>query len=147
RTKGERMPDSQHHFSVRLTQAQRKVVALATCSQVAGKEEEDLQVIDALRRRGIEATHAIWSDPRVDWSAFALVVIRSTWDYPTCRDDFLAWAGRLRHVLNPLPILKWNVDKRYLEDLTRIGLPVIPTWFLEPGADFELPAFPFVVKP
>jgi glutathione synthase/RimK-type ligase-like ATP-grasp enzyme len=109
--------------------------------------EEDFQLIEALRRRGIEATHAVWNDSRVDWSAFALVVIRSTWDYPDCRDDFLAWAGRLRCVLNPLPFLKWNTDKHYLQDLAQAGLPVIPTRFLEPGADFELPAWPFVVKP
>jgi glutathione synthase/RimK-type ligase-like ATP-grasp enzyme len=122
-------------------------VAIATCSEVAGKVEEDLQVIQALRRLGIEATHAVWNDPRVDWSTFALVVVRSTWDYPDCRDDFLAWAGRLQRVLNPLPILRWNTDKHYLEDLARAGLPVIPTRFLKPGAVFELPTAPFVVKP
>lgn len=125
----------------------RSPIALATCSQVVGKEKEDLQVIDALRWRGIEATHAAWDDPGVDWSAFALVVIRSTWDYPHCRDRFLAWAGQLRRVLNPLPILKWNTDKRYLNDLARAGVPVIPTRFLEPGVAFESPAASFVVKP
>src|SRR5947208_2318143 len=125
----------------------RGPVAVATCARVAGRVAEDLHVIDALRRRGVEAVHVAWDDPGVDWPSFALVVIRSTWDYPERRAEFLAWAGRLRRVLNPWPILQWNTDKRYLDDLARAGVPVVPTRFLEPGDAFEVPTSPFVVKP
>lgn len=38
-------------------------VALATCAEVFGVEKDDLQVIDALGRRGIDAAHAVWDDP------------------------------------------------------------------------------------
>jgi glutathione synthase/RimK-type ligase-like ATP-grasp enzyme len=122
-------------------------VAIATCAEVVGRESDDLRVIEALRRRGVAAVHAVWDDSEVDWPAFALVVIRSTWDYPERRGAFLAWAKQLRRVLNPLPILRWNTDKRYLDDLARAGLPVIPTRFLEPADAFEPPPPPFVVKP
>jgi glutathione synthase/RimK-type ligase-like ATP-grasp enzyme len=122
-------------------------VAIATCAEVVGRESDDLRVIEALRRRGAAAVHAVWDDPEVDWPSFALVVIRSTWDYPERRDEFLAWAKELRRVLNPWPILRWNTDKRYLDDLARAGLPVIPTRFLEPDDAFEPPPPPFVVKP
>jgi glutathione synthase/RimK-type ligase-like ATP-grasp enzyme len=104
-------------------------------------------LIETLKRRGINAVHAVWDDPEVDWQSFALVVIRSTWDYPERRGEFLAWASQLRRVSNPLPILRWNTDKRYLDDLARAGLPVIPTRFLEPEDVFEPPSLPFVVKP
>ena len=80
-------------------------VALATCAGVVGREKDDLSVIEALRRRGIEAVHAVWSDASLDWPSFRLVVIRSTWDYIERRDDFLAWADALPKVLNPAPIL------------------------------------------
>ncbi len=122
-------------------------VAIATCAAVAGVEMEDLLLIEALGRRGINAVHAIWNDSAVDWSSFPLVVIRSTWDYPDFHGEFLAWAGKLRRVFNPLPILRWNTDKRYLNDLDRAGLPVIPTRFLEPGDVFDPPSSPFVIKP
>ena len=125
----------------------RPGVAIASCSQFAGTEKEDHRVIDALRARGVSTAHAAWDDPAVDWLSFALVVIRSTWDYPQRLADFLAWASRLRHVLNPFPILKWNTDKHYLNDLANAGLPVIPTEFLEPDDRFALPSEPFVVKP
>jgi len=58
-------------------------LAIASCAQFAGTEREDLQVIAALRRRGIETAHAAWDDGAVDWSSFDLVVVRSTWDYPS----------------------------------------------------------------
>src|SRR5262249_45172886 len=89
-----------------------------------------LQLTESLRQCGIESIHAIWDDPEVDWESFALVVVRSTWDYIDRRDEFLAWASRLRRVLNPLRVLHWNTDKRYLNDLARVVLPVIPTRFL-----------------
>jgi glutathione synthase/RimK-type ligase-like ATP-grasp enzyme len=87
---------------------------------------------------------AIWDDPHVDWSDFELVVIRSTWDYPDRREQFLDWAESLPHVLNPPEVLRWNTDKRYLEQL---GIDTIPTRFLEPGDAFTPPDSSFVIKP
>jgi glutathione synthase/RimK-type ligase-like ATP-grasp enzyme len=114
---------------------------------VVGREEDDLQVIEALRRRCVQAVHAVWDDPTLPWSSFRLVVIRSTWDYSERRAEFLAWAESLPRVLNPVPVLRRNTDKRYLDDLAKAGLPVIPTQFLEPGDHFQPPPAPFVVKP
>jgi hypothetical protein len=122
-------------------------VAIATFSEVVNNDHDDLQVIAALGRRGINADHAIWDDPGVDWSQYSLVVVRSTWDYSDRCDQFLAWAERLPKVLNPLPTLRWNTNKRYLDELTAAGIPVVPTRFLEPHEAFETPSGPFVVKP
>src|SRR5205823_14548407 len=84
---------------------------------------------------GGDATPAVWDDPAVDWSAFALVVLRSPWDYTERRDAFVAWVESLgERVLNPPDVVRWNTDKRYLADLDAAGLPVVPTTFLEPGA-------------
>jgi glutathione synthase/RimK-type ligase-like ATP-grasp enzyme len=87
---------------------------------------------------------AVWDDRSVDWDRFDLVVVRSTWDYTGRREQFLAWAEGLRHVLNRPDVLRWNTDKRYLEIL---GSDAVPTEFLEPGAQFVAPAHPYVVKP
>ena len=125
----------------------RSAVAIATFSEVVNQDFDDLQVIEALGRRGIRAVHEIWDNPRVDWSSYALTVVRSTWDYSDRCREFLAWAGRLPRVLNPLAILKWNTNKRYLEELAAAGIPVVPTHFLEPTDAFVPPSEPFVVKP
>jgi glutathione synthase/RimK-type ligase-like ATP-grasp enzyme len=86
----------------------------------------------------------VWDDRSIDWDRFDLVVIRSTWDYPARREEFLAWAEGLPQVLNPPEVLRWNTDKRYLEVL---GDDAVPTEFLEPGAGFVAPGHPYVVKP
>jgi glutathione synthase/RimK-type ligase-like ATP-grasp enzyme len=122
-------------------------VAIASCADFAGKEKEDLQVLAALQERGLTTTHAAWDDSSVDWTSFDLVVVRSTWDYPGRLPAFLDWASRLPRVLNSFSILKWNTDKHYLNDFAKADVPVIPTQFLEPGAPFNLPAQPYVIKP
>jgi glutathione synthase/RimK-type ligase-like ATP-grasp enzyme len=74
-------------------------------------------------------------------------VLRSTWDYAERRDEFLGWARSLPRVLNEVPLLEWNTDKRYLRELETAGVPIVPTRFAEPGTTFEPPEAPFVVKP
>jgi glutathione synthase/RimK-type ligase-like ATP-grasp enzyme len=118
-------------------------VALATCAEVPAGDEDAPAMIGALAARGVEASPAIWDDESVDWAGFDLVVVRSTWDYPDRRKEFLAWAESLPHVLNAPDVLRWNTDKRYLESLPG----TVRTEFLEPGAPFTAPETPFVVKP
>jgi glutathione synthase/RimK-type ligase-like ATP-grasp enzyme len=87
---------------------------------------------------------AVWDDGGVEWSEFDLVVVRSTWDYPGRRDEFLAWAESVPWILNSTRVFRWNTDKRYLATL---GLDMVPTVFLQPGDHFMTPEAPFVVKP
>lgn len=123
-------------------------VALATCADLPELDADDRPLLAALAARGVAAAPAVWDDPTVDWGAFDLVVLRSTWDYAERRREFLAWAASLPSLLNPWPVVSWNTDKRrYLADLARRGVPVVPTRFLEPGAAVVLPPAPFVVKP
>jgi glutathione synthase/RimK-type ligase-like ATP-grasp enzyme len=125
----------------------RPRVALATSSEIPAGDEDFPALIGALSMEGIAAEPAVW-DSEVDWSAFDLVVLRSTWDYAERREEFLAWARSLPRVLNPVPVVEWNTDKqRYLTELTAAGVPTVPTAFVEPGASFEPPQEPFVVKP
>jgi O-ureido-D-serine cyclo-ligase len=50
--------------------------------------------------------------------------------------EFLAWADRtaaLTALINPPPVVRWNIDKHYLAELARAGVPTVPTRFAEPG--------------
>ena len=79
-----------------------------------------------------------WDDPNVDWRAFELALLRSTWDYATRLEEFFAWLERtapLTRLVNPLPVVRWNTDKHYLADLVRAGIPTVPSEFVEPGDD------------
>ncbi|HEX5923515.1 MAG TPA: hypothetical protein VFY45_06760 [Baekduia sp.] len=120
-------------------------VALATCSFFPDGDADDAGLPAAI---GGDVTFAVWDDPAVDWAAFDLVVVRSTWDYQERRDAFLAWArGIGERLVNPPGVLAWNTDKHYLHELAVAGLPVVPTTLVTPGAAFTAPAGEYVVKP
>ncbi|MDR1798588.1 MAG: hypothetical protein LBR19_01675 [Bifidobacteriaceae bacterium] len=131
------------------------LVALVTCSQFPNLEAYDAVLIPRLKSMGIGAIPAVWDDPVVDWDAFDLSIVRSTWDYADRREEFLAWARTVPRLANPAPVLEWNTDKHYLKDLAALGVPVVPTIWLEPQANLtarglhtRFPALgDFVLKP
>lgn len=130
--------------------AENRSIALVTCAGYADLHEEDRAVIAPLARRGVTALPAVWDDPDVDWTSFDLSVIRSTWDYPNRRDEFLAWAASVPSLANPADVLSWNTDKRYLNELAQAGLPVVETTWFGPGDDADLSRFAtgeVVIKP
>ncbi len=126
-------------------------IALVTAAAARGLDDDLSPLAAALAARGLEPRVEVWDDPAVDWGGFALVVLRSTWDYFSRRAALLSWAQRVGTVTalhNPLPVLAWNTDKRYLADLARAGVPVVATTFVAPGAAVELPGSgDLIVKP
>ncbi|MFF4962284.1 RimK family alpha-L-glutamate ligase [Streptomyces sp. NPDC001222] len=127
-------------------------VALVTCRP--GPEvttDGDLPaLVRELTAAGAGADAVYWDDPDVDWAAYDLAVIRSTWDYSWRAAEFTAWAercGKLTRLANPAPVVRWNTDKRYLGELAAAGVPVVPTRYLAPGDPVELPDDEYVVKP
>ncbi|GIJ47427.1 ATP-grasp domain-containing protein [Virgisporangium aliadipatigenens] len=123
-------------------------VALVTCGALPDLDPDDRLVLTPLAGLGITATPAVWDDPAVDWSAFDLVVLRSPWDYAPRRAEFLEWAGRVPRLANPAGVVRWNTDKRYLDELRDAGAPVVPTEFVEPDDGWEPAAEgEIVIKP
>lgn len=107
-------------------------------------------MLEALGARGIEAEVVPWGPAR-DWAAYDGVVVRNAWDYIDRRDEFLTWARSVEAVTrfaNPVAMLEWNSDKRYLRDLAGAGIPIVPTVWVGPGE--RLPRWRWeevVVKP
>ncbi|MBA3547159.1 MAG: hypothetical protein H0T76_11795 [Nannocystis sp.] len=125
-------------------------VALVTAQQARTLDADLSPLAGALSRAGITHEVVVWDDPAVDWRRFCCIVVRSTWDYAARRDAFLAWAERAAAAAplhNPLPVLRWTTDKRYLADLEAAGVAIVPSRWCPPGERPELPAGPFVVKP
>jgi len=112
-------------------------LALATCAHLPGVHPDDAHLADSLQRLGIEPTACIWNDPAVDWSRFDAVLMRTTWDYFKHVAAFKHWLERLPvPIINDRPLLRWNSDKRYLLELERLGVQIIPTRIVSAG---ELP--------
>ena len=123
-------------------------VALATCALLPDLDDDERLLIPALGACGLVAEPRVWDDPSVDWNGVRVVVVRSTWDYSDRRDAFLAWCGRQPRLLNSAAVIEWNTDKRYLRELERMGIPIVPTAWITPGERLAaMPPGPVVVKP
>ena len=125
----------------------RPRVALATFTGFPTLWDDDRLLLAPLDALGVAAEPAVWDDPAVDWSSYDLIVVRSTWDYTWRREEFLDWAASVPALLNPVEVLAWNTDKRYLAELAAAGVPVVPTTFVAPGEAYDVPAGEHVVKP
>lgn len=108
-------------------------VALITCAAFPELPVDERLLLEPLAARGVIATIAVWDDPAVDWDAFDLAVLRSPWDYSARRDEFVAWASTVPRLVNPATVVAWNTDKRYLRELFRAGVPIVPTQWVTPG--------------
>jgi hypothetical protein len=118
-------------------------VAVASCREAIDEahDEDEPLLLDALRSCGLQVGVWAWDDHAAPWAEHDLVLVRSTWDYTSRREEFLDWAANVAaatDLANGVETLRWNTDKRYLAQLAELGLPVVPTTFLAPGDDVRL---------
>ncbi len=113
-------------------------VALVS-ARAARQEDEDLPpLVVAFNAAGAKVEITDWDDREVDWARFDVALLRSTWDYTQRLPEYLVWVERaasLTQLLNPPPVVRWNCDKHYLEELGKAGLPVVASAFVEPAMD------------
>ncbi|MEK9177213.1 MAG: hypothetical protein AAB923_02860 [Patescibacteria group bacterium] len=119
-----------------------KTVAFATFKKVPGFSEDDVFLSDALKNNGYKYQTIPWDTKGVDWSQFSIVVLRSMWDYCDRLNEFSEWLDELEktgvNVWNPLPVVRWNMDKRYLFELEKKGVPIIPSMLLTKNSEHDV---------
>lgn len=90
-------------------------------------------LLPALRERGAAAEALVWHDPEVAWEDYDLLVLRSPWDYVLRPQEFREWLARIEAagvpLLNTPQLVRWNMDKRYLDQLAAAGVGVVPTTY------------------
>ena len=107
-------------------------LALASCENLPDWEVDDRPFHRELQKRGHTHTVIPWTAP-VDWSQFDAVLIRTTWDYTQKPNQFLNWAKKVSAqtlLLNPYPILEWNLSKTYLDELSQKGVSIAPSHWI-----------------
>lgn len=123
-------------------------IAIATFTAMPPEFADDERLADALRALGAKVERIPWDDASTEWAGFDAVVVRSTWDYPRRRDEFVAWAERVGERLHNAPrVIRWNSDKSYLRDLAEAGIPVLETHYVGPADPAPALAGEVVVKP
>lgn len=110
-------------------------LALATMASLPEGPPDEAGLIAALAGEGVAAQWCPWDLAGTEWGSFDAVLLRAPWNYPSQLAPFEAWLDQVSQagcaLLNPLPVLRWNLDKRYLLALEAAGVKGVPTRFLE----------------
>jgi len=128
------------------------MIALVT-TQAARGHDHDLDILTAALDAAQQKWQIVnWDDVAIDWTQFSIAVLRSTWDYYAHLDEFVAWVDQVSAqttLCNPAEIVRWNVDKRYLQEMSAHGIPVMATTFIAQLIDItqELIAQDVIIKP
>lgn len=102
----------------------------------------DHLAIEPLRQRNCQVSFVSWTAENVVWDQFDLVVIRSPWDYQQRWPQFLQVLETIDDsaavLENRLDIVRWNINKRYLQDLQTEGVSIVPTEWRERISEADL---------
>jgi len=119
-------------------------IAFLTMSNLDGFLGSDEPAIGPLADRGFSVEFVPWQSRSVDWSRFAAVLIRSTWDYQEHLTDYLRTLETIdanTQLFNPLAMVEWNVQKTYLAELAKSGVPIVPTVWESAGSTRSIESF------
>jgi glutathione synthase/RimK-type ligase-like ATP-grasp enzyme len=127
-------------------------LAIITDSKHPLLSEDDRVLLPLLAHTGITGVPVDWEQP-VDLEQFRGLLIRSPWNYFEKSHVFIQWLESIEllglPVWNSLKTLKWNLNKRYLEQLEVLGVRTVPTRWVDAG-ELRFERFPWsdiVVKP
>lgn len=87
-------------------------------------------VVEASKKINLDLSFTNWQDQNINWNKFDAAMIRSTWNYVPFRDEFVLWSKKVEKqtkLFNSSEIIEWNTDKKYLNELENLGIPIIPT--------------------
>ena len=102
---------------------------------------EDDTVLKALESRGVLVQKVDWADAQLDWGRPDALLFRTTWDCFERWPEFSRWlkdASLQSTLLNDAKIVRWNLNKKYLLDLERCGLRIVPTTVWEQGESIAM---------
>jgi glutathione synthase/RimK-type ligase-like ATP-grasp enzyme len=117
-------------------------VGLLTCTDYPNLSPSDSELVKPLNNLGIEAVPVPWDSPEEEWKEQDTLVIRSTWNYHKKLAEFLNWVEEVEdmgiHLYNPINVVLWNYDKRYLHELQKEGVKIVPTAYVAKGQEKDV---------
>ncbi|HET9224186.1 MAG TPA: hypothetical protein VFO07_16860, partial [Roseiflexaceae bacterium] len=117
-------------------------IGFATYRDMPQGADDDWLVAEALRPFGFEVVPLVWDASEPSSAVPPTVVIRSCWNYHHRPHAFLDWVASLEaqgvRVLNAPLVIRWNIDKHYLNELARQGIALPQTVWVEQHAPSDL---------
>ncbi len=105
-------------------------IAIITSSIHETFHKDDIMLSEALKGYGYDTHIICWDNADINWKNIRFCIIRSTWDSFFRHKEFLNWAERISkwtNLWNPLYVIKWNINKKYLIDLSNRGVKCVST--------------------
>lgn len=102
---------------------------------------EDHLVAEAFSQLGWNVTRTHWDNPDFDWTKTRLALFRTTWDYFDRFEEFSKWMEATASktcFINSIDLIRWNIDKKYLVELSNKGVSIPPTLYLSTGTSEKL---------
>ncbi|MFT5858498.1 MAG: glutathione synthase/RimK-type ligase-like ATP-grasp enzyme [Flavobacteriaceae bacterium] len=98
--------------------------------------DEDYMLFHALERKGLKVHRTNWDDANFDWTTTEHIIFRTIWDYAERYPEFASWLELVcakTKLINEKSLIYWNIDKHYLADLSKAGVRIPNTEFIEIG--------------
>lgn len=106
------------------------------------ENDEDSELLSFLEHKGLLIKSVTWNDNTINWKEFGLIILKSPWDYHENIVLFYKWLDKIKSLgiklLNPIDIIKWNSNKRYLRDISKSGLLTVETIYLKKGSQLKI---------
>lgn len=123
----------------------KKVAILASDNMMPGhaneredsfeRDEQMGKLVPAFAAEGLALDLIRWRDAASLASLYDAMLPLFVWDYFEGNDEAftaeMAQAAQHTSLYNPFDVLRWNLEKSYLQDLEKSGAPVIETLTLE----------------
>ena len=95
----------------------------------------------AFEAQGLKVDITYWDNPTYEWQETKSVLFRTIWDYFERFNEFCEWLEQVKtktRLINSYELIKWNIDKHYLKDLSSWGIETVPTYFADKGCNMKL---------
>jgi len=119
----------------------RRKIGFVTSAEHRKLIADDLVLAAALERRQVSVVPVVWTETAPGSTGCDLLLLRSCWDYHLRPQAFLNWvieAHKQVSSINSPEIVRWNMDKRYLNDLQAAGFVIPRTVFVKQGSSADL---------
>ncbi|TBO42487.1 ATP-grasp domain-containing protein [Pedobacter kyonggii] len=108
-------------------------------------ENEDDKLLNFLKEKRLNIEKVIWNDEHIKWEDYSLAILKSPWDYFDLIEEFYTWLDQLEakniKLLNPIEVVRWNANKKYLQEIEAAGLKITPSFFIQNKESVNLEHF------
>jgi len=115
---------------------------LLTSQEVPATHPDDLALSQSLQDADVRTQILPWEEFFSSGIDCENVIFRTAWGYYRKIPEFKKFLEDLSRasisVWNPLDTIRWNLHKRYLLQLEKKGIPIIPTVMVEKGKPLRL---------